>query len=64
MKVFQYVLIRNFPVAKDAEPKKSELLGDVRTVLAKDQDSALKQAVRAIPADVDPEDVDIAIRPF
>lgn len=64
MKAFQYILIRNFKVAKDAEPKRSVILGDVRTVLAKDQDSALKLAARAIPEDVDVDDVEIAIRPF
>jgi hypothetical protein len=64
MKAFQYILIRKFNVKKDEEPKKPELLGDVRTILAKDQDSALKQAARAIPDDVDLDDVEIAIRPF
>lgn len=64
MKAFQYILIRKFPTKKDEETKKPELLGDVRTILAKDQDSALKQAARAIPDDVDLDDVEIAIRPF
>jgi hypothetical protein len=64
MKAYQYILIRNFKVAKDAELKRPELLGDVRTVLAKDQDSALKMAARAIPDDIDIDDVEIAIRPF
>jgi len=64
MKAFQYLLIRKFPTKKDQEPKKPEIISNVRTIIAKDQDSALKQAARAIPEGIDLDDVEIAIRPF
>lgn len=66
MKLFQYVIFWTPTEAQVKEGKKPEILKDVTTILAKDDQSANIQAARAIPeTHMDSvEQITIALRPF
>ena len=66
LKLWQYAIILH-PTKKGAKDgEKSSLVGDLSTILAKDQDAAFLEAARSIPDEHsdDLERVEIALRPF
>lgn len=66
MKLFQFGVILH-PTEKEREDgKSSQLVVDVRTILAADQNSAVLQAGRAIPEEfMDRLDrLEVVVRPF
>lgn len=66
MKLFQYVIFWTPTEAQTKEGKKPEILKEMTTILAKDEQSANIMAARAIPDSHinELEQITIAVRPF
>lgn len=66
MKLFQYVIFWTPTEAQVKEGRKAEILKELATVIAKDEQSANILAARAIPDDRigDIDQITVALRPF
>lgn len=49
---------------KKEDEKKEKIVVDIQTIVAKDAESAKRQAVRLIPNDVDLDTAQVFVRPF
>lgn len=66
MQLFEYAIIKH-PTEKESDKgKKAEIVVDVRTVLASDQQKATLLAAREIPANMvdDLDNIVVVVRPF
>ena len=61
---FQYVLILNPTEEEKKAGGAPKLLGDVRTIMAKDKDHAALLAGQSIPSGTDTARVEVRVRPF
>ena len=66
MKIYQYAVILHPSEKEKKDGKKSELIVDLRSVLAADDKAAMVLAARAIPEEyiAKLDRIEVAIRPF
>lgn len=66
MQLFEYAIIKNVTEKESSKGKKAEIVVDVKTVLASDQQKATLLAAREIPANMvdDLDNIVVVVRPF